>query len=68
MVQDQKEKENESEILRLGENLSCAMADHYFVRNELNEAECRKCPIGYPLGIGSEVKNGHIYIHGEFVI
>lgn len=32
------------------------------------DAECTKCPVGYPLGIGGEVKDGHIYVKGVFLV
>ena len=40
---------------------------HYFEYLSAREIVCR-CGIGYFVSLGTEVKNGHIYIHGSFVI
>jgi hypothetical protein len=44
------------------------VCDHYFVRKTGNQAECRKCRIGYYLTPGFKVKDGHIYQNKELVI
>lgn len=47
----------------------CAKGDHYFGYVSGTEVLCQKCKtVGYPIGAGTEVKNGHIYIHGTLVI
>lgn len=47
--------------------VTCA-GDHFFLRQYGNEAKCAKCPLGYYLSVGMEVKNGHIYKDKELVI
>lgn len=42
--------------------------DHYFQHLSAKEIECRNCHAGFIYSLGMEVKNGHIYIHGSFVI
>lgn len=54
------------QLVKLGPNLICN--DHYFKYQTGTEVRCTKCPIGYQVGPGTEVKNGHIVIHGELVI
>lgn len=55
----------DNKVLTL-KQMSCA-GRHTFRQIGFN-AECTKCPVGYPLGIGGEVREGHIYIKGELVI
>ena len=59
--------EPNDQLLKLGSNLICNK-DHYFVYQGASEVRCTKCPIGYPISIGTECRNGHLYIHGELVI
>ena len=61
-------QEPEGVLLKLGENLACEKNNHVFKYVTALEVECMKCPVGYPLGPGSQLKDGHIYLHGEFVI
>ena len=68
MKQEPVKKEEKEELLKLGPNLMCSKGDHEFKYKTGTEIECMKCPIGYPLGPGSVLKNGHVYLHGEFVI
>lgn len=43
--------------------------EHFFVRKQSNECECRKCHVGYFLSPAWEVKpDGHIYAKGQKVI
>lgn len=59
-----KEKgKNETHQLR---QVSCPR-DHKWEQFGSN-AECRVCHIGFPLGAGGTVQDGHIYIIGEKVI
>lgn len=67
-MKEEKEAQKEGEVLKLGPNLACVKGDHEFKYVTALEVECMKCPIGYPLGPGSELKNGHIYRHGEKII
>lgn len=59
-------EETKEDLLKLGPNLICN--DHYFKFKSGVEVYCTKCPIGYPIGPGTEIKNGHITIHGQLVI
>ena len=67
-MQEAKKEEKKEELLKLGPNLTCEKGSHEFKYRTGSEVECLKCPIGYPLGPGAILKDGHIYIHGEFAI
>ena len=58
-----------TEKYTLGPDLGCNKNGHYFIYRSAKDAKCRKCPIGYFLSVGAEIKeDGHIYIDGQFVI
>ncbi len=57
-----------SEVLTVGPIINCEKGKHNFILKVGKNAECTKCNVGYYLGIESEVKNGHIYIHGGLVV
>lgn len=65
---EEKEQKDEptDQLIKLGPNLICN--DHYFVYKSGTEVTCKKCPMGYPIGPGTNVRDGHLYVHGEFVI
>ena len=68
-VKPKKEEENPNEkMFKLGPNLICAKENHYFIYKSGIEVICKTCPIGYSISPGTEIKNGHLYIHGEFVL
>lgn len=60
-------KEAEVNRYKVGPNLACGRGEHKFIQKGA-AAECTKCPVGYNLGAGGEVKDGHIYIRGELLI
>ena len=41
--------------------------EHEFKQEGFN-AECVKCHVGFPLGIGATVEAGHIYIKGQLIV
>jgi hypothetical protein len=49
-------------------SLTCGKGEHYFVQVSGTEVRCRKCPVGYNIGPGYEVKNGHVILHGQLLI
>ena len=57
-------EEADNKTLHL-KRVSCLQ--HTFVQLGFN-AECTKCHIGFQLGIGAEVKEGHIYIKGQLIV
>jgi len=61
-------QEDGSELVRLKPSLNCKNNEHFFYRIGSQEAWCNKCPVGYPLSFGTEIREGHIYINDEFVI
>ena len=65
--EEKKEKIQEDQkykILTLGKNIICN--DHEFVYITGYEVKCRKCPVGYYIGVGAVIKDdGKIYLHGE---
>lgn len=65
--ESQKKDEPSDQLFHIGANLICQNR-HYFVYKSGIEVMCTKCPLGYPILPGTEIKNGHLYIHGEFVI
>jgi len=62
------EKDLEGETLKVGPSVTCLKGTHIFRLIKGNEAECTKCPVSYPIGVGSTVKDGHIYHDNQFVI
>ena len=62
----EKKDEPNDQLVRLGPNLVCN--DHYFVHKTSTEVRCRRCPIGYNIGLGTECRDGRIFIHGEKVL
>jgi|GEM_PF-3586814 len=51
--------------------LDKSVCDHRLIYNKITEgitAECTKCHAGWILSPGAEIKNNHIYLHGELVI
>lgn len=60
-------KEAQTERIKLGPSVTCERREHEFVRYG-RDAKCRKCPTGYILSGQEEVKGGHIYLKGQFLI
>jgi len=50
-----------SELLKVGDDLICWKDKHNFAYKSSSEAKCTKCPLGYPIGVGNTLKDGHIY-------
>ena len=59
--------EPNDQLIKIGPTLMCNR-DHYFMYKSGTEIQCTKCPIGYPISQGTEIKHGHVYIHGEKVL
>lgn len=59
------EVEADVKKLRVSEPVKC---EHNFVRMAGNEIKCQKCPIGFFVSPGDELKSGHLYRHGSLVI
>lgn len=66
MDKPEKKEEPKGEMITLGPDM--IGGEHTFVYKSATEAACTKCPLGYPITPGTEVKNGHIYAHGELLI
>ena len=60
--------EAENERIKIKDPVTCEKGKHEFFRSQSMEAMCRKCPIGFVLSVGNEVKDGHIYLHGTLLI
>lgn len=41
---------------------------HHFVRISGREVECKQCNAGFFLGPDTELKDGHLYHQGQFMI
>jgi hypothetical protein len=66
MQQKHEEEKSNEQKLSLGPNRVCN--EHNFVRRKQSEAYCTKCPVGYYIPPGGELKEGHIYIDGQRLI
>ncbi len=54
------------EMHTLKPNVICN--DHEFVYKTGNEVMCKNCPLGYQMGWGAILKDGHIYIGEQLLI
>ena len=54
-------QEDESELIRVSDDIVCRRGKHYFEYKSSREVKCKKCPVGYPIGVGITLKDGHIY-------
>ena len=68
--EEKKEIKVEADIKdhRVQPALTCVKGEHYFVQINGTEVQCRKCPVGYNIGPGTTIKDGHIYIHNTFLV
>lgn len=62
------QKDLEGEVYKLQPSITCGKQEHFFKLVSASAAECTKCPVGYPLPLGSEICDGHIYINNKFVL
>lgn len=60
-------RDDDGELIHIKPSLNCKDG-HYFIYHSSMEVKCMKCPVGYPIGIGTELKDGHLYIHGELIL
>ena len=58
----------ENEKMTLGADRVCGKGTHSFIRIKQNEAKCQKCPLGFILPPGGDVKDSSIYIENERLI
>lgn len=58
-------EEAETEQRRLEAKQKC---QHVFERITGAEIACQKCRCGFMVEAGYEVKDGHIFLHGSFII
>lgn len=61
-------KDAETETLPEKPSRMCAKGQHVFRHTKGLEVKCIKCPTGYILAPGWEVRDGHIVINNEVVI
>ena len=57
-----------SELIRIGPSVTCGKGEHYFTYKSSQEIICTKCPIGYPINGFIEIRDGHVYKEGVFLI
>lgn len=50
------------------DSVTCARDTHMFVMVSGTEAECTKCHIGFVLGPGVTLNEGHLYLSGELMV
>lgn len=67
-LKEEIKKADEGELIQVKPSATCTKGNHVFVQVSGTEAECPRCHVGYGLGVGAEVKDGHIYIQGELVL
>lgn len=68
-MQNQEPKAEEKiEMLRVGPNLTCKKAEHYFTYKSALQIECRKCAIGYVIEPGMNIHEGNIVVHGDELV
>jgi hypothetical protein len=65
MQKDIKEEPTD-QLLKIGPNI--IGREHNFMYISGTEVMCRKCPLGYVVGPGTELRGGHIYLEDELVI
>ena len=68
MDQNQKEeKEDDGHRVQIQPSLTCEKGKHFFMQISGMEIKCQKCPIGYGISGGTTIRDGKVYIHGQFV-
>ena len=58
----------EGEVITIQRKTNCDKGLHFFIRKSGTEVVCTKCPIGYPVGPSIQLKDGHLYKEGQFLI
>lgn len=58
----------EGELIHIKPSMMCGQGEHYFIYESGTKVKCSKCPLGYPISIGTEARDGHIFIHGELIL
>jgi len=64
--QPKEAQEIESEMITLKPSVACE--EHEFAHVSGLEVKCKNCPVGYQLGAGAILKDGHIYIGEQLLI
>jgi hypothetical protein len=64
----EEKQDDGSTLINIQPSLTCEKGRHYFKYISGMEIKCQKCPIGYQISAGTEVKDGSVYIHGQFVM
>jgi len=67
-TQEPKKEEDKGKTLKIGPNLTCKRGEHYFVYSSALEIECQKCPVGYVIGPGMNIREGNIVVHGDELV
>ena len=70
-IEEVKKEDNESNeevLIKIKPPVTCDKGGHEFYRINGLEVKCKKCPVGYSLPVGAELKDEHIYIGSQFVI
>lgn len=63
-----KEPKPEGELLKLGNNMICGKDNHFFTYISSMEVKCKKCPVGYPVSVNTQLVDGHLYIDDLLLI
>lgn len=59
--------EAETERVTLKPDVVCQKGGHVFLSRSATEVKCQKCPVGYILTPGSEIRDGHIYLENQLL-
>lgn len=59
------EIKDEGKDIKIGPNVLCK--DHEFHYRTGTEVKCKKCPLGYLVGYGTEIKDGKLYMDGSLI-
>lgn len=65
---EKNDNEEGYEVYKLKPSITCGKGKHYFVQTTGLEVKCTKCPIGFRIQPGAEIKEGRIYIDEVLVV
>ena len=61
-------QESDAEIKFTPVTVSCPQGGHTFYHTASMSVKCRGCPVGYNLGAGTYLKDGHIFSGDQLLI
>lgn len=64
---EEHEELDKGELLHL-KKMSCEKGNHEWEMVATQDVKCRKCPVGFYLPPGGELREGQVYINGALII